>query len=54
MLVTARKEGDVIQIGDDVFITVLEIVQEYGRVPKVKLGIEAPREVPIRVKQEDR
>ncbi len=42
MLVLARKQFESILIGDDVTITVLEILGN-----KVRLGIEAPDEVPI-------
>jgi carbon storage regulator len=42
MLVLARRSDQVIVIGDSIKITVLEI--ERGR---VKLGIEAPRNVPV-------
>jgi carbon storage regulator len=42
MLVIVRKLGESIVIGDDVVVTVREI--DRG---KVRLGIEAPREVPI-------
>jgi carbon storage regulator len=43
MLVLSRKDGQAIRIGDDVTIKVSEI--SGGR---VKLAIDAPREVPIR------
>ena len=43
MLVLARKLGEGIVIGDDVTVTVLEV--SGGR---VKLGFNAPAEVPIR------
>jgi len=42
MLVLTRKLGEVMRIGDDVKITVLEI-----RAGQVKLGIEAPRDVAV-------
>ena len=42
MLVLSRESGQRIRIGDDVIVTVLAIVQ--GR---AKLGIEAPRHVPV-------
>lgn len=46
MLVLSRKLGQKIYIGDNVCITVVHI--ERG---KIRLGIEAPRDVPI-VRQE--
>lgn len=42
MLVLSRKKNESIIIGDNVTITVVEV-----RGDKVRLGIEAPREVPI-------
>jgi carbon storage regulator len=42
MLVLTRRSRESIMIGDDVEITVLSVVGE-----KVRLGIEAPREVPV-------
>jgi len=42
MLVITRKAGEALCLGDDVTITVLEIS---GSV--VRLGIEAPAEVPV-------
>lgn len=42
MLVLARKLGEKIRIGDDVWITVVDI--DGG---KVRLGVEAPKSVPI-------
>jgi carbon storage regulator len=42
MLVLSRKEGEAIFIGENVKIVVVEI--DRG---KVRLGIEAPRDVPI-------
>lgn len=42
MLVLARKKGEWIQIGDDIYVTVVKI---FGR--KVKIGILAPAEVAI-------
>lgn len=43
MLVLSRKEGQRIQIGDDVWITVLKVKGN-----RVSIGIEAPNEVSIR------
>ena len=42
MLVLSRKKGEVIRIGDDVVITILE--SDAGR---VKVGIDAPPEVKV-------
>ena len=42
MLVITRKSGERICLGDDVTITVLEIVGS-----TVRLGIEAPSEIPV-------
>ena len=42
MLVLSRKQDEVIRIGRDVTVTVLSI----GR-GRIRLGIEAPSEVPI-------
>ena len=42
MLVTSRKVGERIYIGDNIAITVVEINGD-----KVRLGIEAPRDVPV-------
>ena len=42
MLVLTRKSNQSIMIGDDIEISVLAIMGE-----KVRLGIEAPRSVPV-------
>jgi carbon storage regulator len=42
VLVLSRKPGKKIQIGSDITITVLE-----GRGNKIRIGIEAPEDVPI-------
>jgi carbon storage regulator len=42
MLVLSRKKGERIRIGEDVIITVVEIGHD-----KVRLGIEAPKEVAV-------
>ena len=42
MLVLSRKSGQRVLIGDSVYVTVLGITGD-----KVKLGIAAPREVPV-------
>jgi carbon storage regulator len=42
MLVLSRKRDESIKIGDDVTITVVEV-----RGDKVRLGIEAPKDVPV-------
>lgn len=42
MLVLTRKTNQSIMIGDDVEITVLAVARD-----KIRLGIAAPREVPV-------
>jgi len=42
MLVLTRRRGDSIMIGDDIEIRVLTIAGD-----KIRLGIRAPREVPV-------
>lgn len=42
MLVLTRKEGERIQIGDNICVTVVRIVGG-----GVRLGVEAPPEVPV-------
>jgi carbon storage regulator len=42
MLVLSRKKGESIVINDDVTVVVVEI-----RGDKVRLGVEAPKEVPV-------
>lgn len=42
MLVLARKKGQVIKLGPDITITVLDI-----RGDTVRLGIDAPRNLPV-------
>lgn len=42
MLVLSRKKNESIIIHDDIVITVVEVQGD-----KVRLGIEAPREVPV-------
>ena len=42
MLVLSRKTGEKIHVGQDVVITLIEIDRN-----KVRLGIEAPRSIPI-------
>ena len=42
MLVLSRKKDETIIIGDDVKITIVDV-----RGDKVRLGIEAPNEVPV-------
>jgi carbon storage regulator len=42
MLVLSRKKGESIVIGDDITIVVIEV-----RGDKVRLGVEAPKEVPV-------
>lgn len=42
MLVLSRTPGEQIKIGDDITLTVVDV-----RGDKVRLGIEAPRDVPV-------
>ena len=42
MLVLSRKKNESIKIGDNIVITVVEV-----RGDKVRLGIEAPREISV-------
>jgi len=42
MLVLSRKKNESIVIRDDIVVTMVEV-----RGDKVRLGIEAPREVPV-------
>ena len=42
MLILARKIGEKIYIGDNVCITVVDILHD-----KIRLGIESPRDVPV-------
>ncbi|AHA30660.1 carbon storage regulator [Exiguobacterium sp. Leaf187] len=46
MLVLKRKNGEAIQIGDDIELTILAIEGD-----QVKLGIRAPRQVDIHRKE---
>lgn len=46
MLVLARKKNESIVINDDIIITVIEI-----RGDKVRLGIQAPTQVPVHRKE---
>jgi carbon storage regulator len=42
VLIVSRREGEKLMIGDDVVVSVIEIAGG-----TVKLGIEAPRSVPV-------
>jgi carbon storage regulator len=42
MLVLSRKQNEVVRVGHDVIITIIDI-----RGDKVRLGIEAPNEMPV-------
>ena len=46
MLVLSRKKGESIVIGDDIVVTVVDL-----RNGKVRLGVEAPKEVPVHRKE---
>jgi carbon storage regulator len=42
MLVLSRKKDEILYIGDDVVITIVEIIGD-----RVRLGIDAPKDVPV-------
>jgi carbon storage regulator len=42
MLVLTRKSNQSVMVGDDIEVTVLSIIGE-----KVRIGIQAPREIPV-------
>ena len=42
MLILSRKEKEQIPVGDNIVITVVKIQGD-----KIRLGIEAPREIPV-------
>jgi carbon storage regulator len=42
MLVLTRKSNQSVMIGDDIEVTVLSIIGD-----KVRIGIQAPREIPV-------
>lgn len=42
MLVLTRKSGEGIRLGDDIKVVVLEVKEN-----QIKLGIEAPHELPV-------
>ncbi|MDX9714402.1 MAG: carbon storage regulator CsrA [Dissulfurispiraceae bacterium] len=42
MLVLTRKQGQLINIGEDIKIKIVEIGQNF-----VRIGIDAPREMPV-------
>ncbi|MEZ6133195.1 MAG: carbon storage regulator CsrA [Planctomycetaceae bacterium] len=46
MLVLSRKKSESIIINDDIVITVVEV-----RGDKVRLGVQAPRDVPVHRKE---
>ena len=46
MLVLTRKSNQSVMIGDDIEVTVLSITGE-----KVRIGIQAPREIPCSAKR---
>ncbi|MGN0894026.1 MAG: carbon storage regulator [Succinivibrio sp.] len=49
MLVISQKVGEKIQLGSDITISVLEV-----KSGKVRLGIEAPKTVPVLRKSKDK
>ena len=46
MLVLTRKQDESIMIGDEIEITVLEIHENH-----IRLGVSAPREIPVHRKE---
>ncbi|MFC1596709.1 carbon storage regulator CsrA [Planctomycetota bacterium] len=46
MIIFSRKVGDSIVISDDIIVTIVQI-----RDDKVRIGVEAPKEVPIHRKE---
>ena len=46
MLVLSRKKNEQIVIGDNIFVTLVEIRRGH-----VRLGIEAPKDVPVHRKE---
>lgn len=42
MLIVSRREGEKLMIGDDVVVSIVEVAGG-----TVKLGVEAPRSVPV-------
>lgn len=42
MLVLCRQEGQKIQIGQDITITVVEIIGD-----RIRIGIDAPKSIPV-------
>ena len=46
MLVLSRKKGESIVIRDDIVVTVVDLCGK-----KVRLGVEAPREIPVHRKE---
>lgn len=44
MLVLSRKRDESIIIGDDIVITIVDINERHGT---VRLGIDAPRDIPV-------
>lgn len=46
MLVLSRKKGETIVIGDDIEITIVAVEGEM-----IRLGVKAPREIPVHRKE---
>jgi carbon storage regulator len=47
VLTLSRKRGETICIGDNIFVTIVDIIGT----EKVKLGVMAPRKVPVHRKE---
>ncbi|MES1942929.1 carbon storage regulator [Salinisphaera sp. PC39] len=47
MLIIARQLGETILIGDDIRLSLLKVNGRWRDTRRVKLGIEAPAEVPV-------
>ena len=48
MLVLTRKPGERIIIGEDIFVTLVAVRRDDAYGDKIRIGVEAPSDVPIR------